>query len=180
MINGRGLRETDPLEPDSPYGISKLAAEHYIRTMFPNHVICRFGNIYGPRQVSIGENQVIPRMLNHIRQNAGFSIHGSGKQERDFIYVGDVVAALFEATLGDHGTYNIATGKSHSVNEIARIVEDLYGLKSYDWHHTTQEDPRRSVRMDVSRSTNELCWKAQVSLADGIRETVGWWEASGK
>ena len=61
------LKETDACQPKSPYGISKLAAENYLRTLFPESVVLRFGNVYGPRQVPIGENQVIPRAIRHFK-----------------------------------------------------------------------------------------------------------------
>lgn len=174
------LKEHDCLCPESPYGISKLAAEFYIRNQFPSHVILRYANIYGPRQVPIGENQVIPRIIRHFKFGDKFYIHGSGNQERDFIYVEDVARANIDALYGTPGTYNIATGHSYSVNDIAGMLAKYYDIPRYKWEHTDKEDPRQSVCMDASFAREGLGWSFSTALPDGIAKTAEWWQGQKK
>lgn len=171
------LKETALTVPSNPYGISKLAAEHYLRSMFPATTILRFANVYGERQVPIGENQLIPRMIRHFKYGDTFYIHGDGKQERDFVYVGDVAQAVVNALYNKPGTYNVSTGQSFSVNEIAGMLEEIYDIPGYKWEHTDKNDPRRKACLDNSEAYNGLSWKPDVNIKQGIKRTVDWWEA---
>lgn len=176
----KSIDEKTILEPNTPYGISKLAAEMYTRTMFPNAVILRFGNVYGERQVPIGDNQLLSRMIRHFKFGDKFFIHGSGNQKRDFVHVSDVVQAITYAMYDNHcGTYNIATGQSVSVNEIAKLVENYYGVPGYNWDHTDKEDTRKQVCLDVSAAEYALNWCARVNIVDGVKRTIEWWEKYG-
>lgn len=172
-----GIYEVDDMGPDTPYGISKLAAEGYTRTLFKNSVILRFGNVYGPRQVPIGENQVISRMIRHMKYGDEFYIHGSGNQRRDFVYVTDVAWAVLAALGGHAGTYNIATGETTSVNALAKIIESYYGVKGYSWDHTDKEDARKSVKLNIKHAQRDLKWKPGVKILQGINSTIEWWES---
>lgn len=172
--------ESSPKEPKSPYGISKLAAETYVRTLFPNSACLRFGNVYGPRQVPIGENQVVPRMLRHFLYGDDFAIHGNGEQTRDFVFVKDVAEAVMRAMWGQVGSYNIASGTSVSVNAVARMVEAIYHVPGYKWAHTKEQDPRQQIRLDVRTAWKELGWKARRPLIDGLHATCDWWDARKK
>ena len=166
-------KESSETEPSSPYGISKLAAENYIRASGIPHVIFRYGNVYGPRQVSIGENQLIARALDHFLKGHSFSVVGDGKQKRDFIYVDDVADAhLLVNDWNDvTGTFNLATGKSHSVNEVVSMIADIFGVPSYPWNHTRQQDPRGSVYINnwLIRTAISMNF---TSLEDGLLETI--------
>jgi UDP-glucose 4-epimerase len=173
-------KEESTLEPNTPYGISKLAAEGYVRSIFGNSVILRFGNVYGPRQVPIGENQLISRMIRHFKYGDMFFIHGSGNQTRDYIYVSDVVKAIMCAIKGPAGTFNVASGQSISVNEIGAILERRYGVVGYPWAHTNVEDPRKRICMDIGHAEHKLHWSPEVKIIDGINRTADWWESCGK
>lgn len=169
------LRESHPCLPRSPYGISKLTAEHYIRTMFPNHLILRYANVYGPRQVAIGENQVVARIFNHLFNGAEFKIIGHGHQKRDYIYVDDIAYANFTALMCDTvGTFNACTGKSASVNEVCSVIANLCNLGAY-WERTKENDPRGDVLMDNRAIRCELGWSASIPLRDGLQKTWEWW-----
>jgi len=170
------LKESSLTLPANPYGISKLAAEHYLRSMFPASTILRFGNVYGERQVPLGENQLIPRMIRHFKYGDTFKIHGDGKQQRDFVYVGDVAQAVANALYNKPGIYNISTGVSFSVNEIAEMIETIYDVRGYKWEHTEVNDPRKRVCMDISEAYSGLSWKPIVGMDTGLRKTVTWWE----
>lgn len=167
------LRETSQPRPASPYGISKLAAENYLRCLFPSSVILRLGNVYGPRQVSIGENQVVARMIDHVLCGKPFTIHGDGNQKRDFVYVEDVAEAFFLGMYADPGIYNIARGRSVSVNGVAAVLARVLG-SPVEWKHDDQIDPRRNVNMAVRLAQSKLNWEARTSLSDGLKKTVGW------
>lgn len=170
------LREKSYLGPNTPYGISKLAAEFYVQSMFSNATILRFGNVYGPRQVPLGENQLLSRMIRHFKYGDKFYIHGSGDQMRDFVYVEDVARAVVTALDGTKGIFNIASGEPHSVNGIATLVEKAYGVPGYKWEHTETEDPRQWVCMDIKGAKEFLTWEPQVDISEGVARTIGWWE----
>lgn len=173
------IKETrTALKPSSPYGISKLAAEQYVRWVFPNnHVILRLGNVYGPRQVPIGENQLIARMIRHFRDKHSFFIHGDGKQERDFVYVEDVAKAFRAGLSGKPGTYNISYGEPVSVNAAAETMAALWGFHNYEWKHDDLQDERRRVWLDIFMADRELGWSPETDLQMGIGKTIEWWNA---
>lgn len=170
------IDERDPLFPNSPYGISKLAAEGYVRTMFPGSVILRFGNVYGPRQVSIGGNQVVPLMIRHLECGDDFSIHGSGNQQRDFVYVDDIVDAIVKSLDGKPGTYNVGTNQAVSVNSVGEILRKRYGQSGFPWKHTDQEDPRPYVCLSNELARTHLGWEPRVDIVDGLNRTVDWFK----
>jgi UDP-glucose 4-epimerase len=172
------MKENSKLAGDSPYAISKLAAEQYIRLMLPQAVILRLANVYGPRQVPIGENQVIARMIRHFRDKERFCIFGDGKQERDFVYVKDVAEAFYRALTAKPGTYNIASGETKSVNEVSKMVADAWGFLNYSWDRDeTRHDARRRVWMDNFLAERDLHWVPETSLEEGIARTMDWWNA---
>ena len=175
----KNLTENSCKLPKSPYAISKLAAEEYVSHLMPAEgVVLRFGNVYGDRQVPLGENQVIARMIDHCENGSEFFIHGSGNQKRDFVHVDDVARACVMA-LDIEKTepliVNIASGTSTSVNEIAKIVEEIYDVVGYVWQHTDKEDPRQRVCMDIEKAGKELGWKPSVDMKSGILNAVDWW-----
>lgn len=171
------LTEDAPCNPSTPYGISKLAAEHYVRTMFPNHLILRYANIYGPRQRPLGENQVVARAFSHFIKGDEFFVHGHGNQKRDFVHVYDIIYANFLALIGKNvGTYNAASGKSISVNRLLSAIAEIYEVDGYQWEHTDRNDPRGDVYLNASKIRNEIGWKPYVSLKKGIHDTAAWWE----
>lgn len=170
-------RETNELSPSTPYGISKLAAEQYIRLLFPHAAILRYGNVYGPRQVPIGENQVIARAFRNFLHGDDFKVTGDGRQTRDFVYVGDIANCnVLAAECGINGTFNASSGKSHSVNEVLGEIEKIYEVPGYRWEHTKENDPRRNVKLDVSRIRREMGWRTYTGLSEGLRLTSVWWE----
>lgn len=164
-----------PCSPQNPYGISKLAAEGYLRALFPESIILRLGNVYGPRQFPIGHNQVVPLMFQHFLIGQEFSITGDGKQRRDFVFVDDVADAFLLAMWGHAGTYNIASGHQTSVNDLAAVLEVIYGVPGYAWEHTAQQDPRRDVDMDITAADEGLGWKPSTRLSKGLQITAEWW-----
>jgi UDP-glucose 4-epimerase len=164
--------------PVSAYGIAKLAAETYVagwnRIHGTGHVVLRFANVYGPRQSAELEGGVVSIFMERLARGEETLVFGDGEQARDFVYVGDVVAAVLAATDADGGTFNIGTGIETTVNELHRLCAQTVGVSAEARHVNARAgDARRSV-LDVARAGNELGWRPQVTLEDGLRQT---WES---
>lgn len=182
-VYGKGNRfsaskEIDPCVPDTPYGISKLAAEQYIRLFFPNHVILRYANIYGPFQQPVGQNQVIARAFRHFLHGDDFFVVGDGKQKRDFVYVDDIANLNFLAVVEKKfkGTFNACSGRSYSVNEVLHEMEEIYDVGGYRWTHSHKKDDRGNVYINNSAIRAEIGWHPVVTLGEGLKLTAAWWE----
>jgi UDP-glucose 4-epimerase len=173
----RPAREDDPRRPVSPYGTSKLAAEEYLATWNAlhgtTHVVLRFANVYGPRQLPKLEGGVVSIFLDRLRSGEGITIYGDGGQTRDFVYVGDVVAAVLAGIGHDGGVFNIGTGTETSVNELFDACRQIAGGELEAQHAPARPgDALRSV-LDVSRAERELGWRPQTPLAEGLRLSWG-------
>lgn len=181
----RPISETAPKRPESPYGVSKLVGEHYLRCYRLLHgvdyVALRYSNVYGPRQSPHGEAGVVAIFSSRIARNEPITVFGSGDQTRDYVYVSDVVAAnmlVSEATLGD-GTdlddraFNVGTGKETGVNELAATLMRAVGRGVGIEHALARpgELAWNSLDCDKLRS---LGWEADVELADGLSRTYRW------
>ena len=174
----RPAREDDERRPLSPYGTAKLAAEEYLgtwnRLYGTRHIALRFANVYGPRQLAKLEGGVVSIFMDRLRSQEEVTIYGDGGQTRDFVYVGDVVAAILAAVGRDGGVFNIGTGTETSVNDLFAAVCRTASVEAAATHRPERPgDLRRSV-LDVSRTERELGWRAQSSLDDGLRAT---WES---
>jgi UDP-glucose 4-epimerase len=174
-------REDSPLRPLSPYGIAKLCAEEYLygwnRIHGSQHVVLRLANVYGPRQDAGLEGGVVSIFLERMARGEETTIFGDGLQERDFVYVGDVVAAMLAAVGRAGGVLNVGTGEATSVLDLHRACRAVAGSTSEpDFATARIGDVSRSV-LDVSRAAQELSWHAAVSLDDGVRRTWEWMTA---
>jgi UDP-glucose 4-epimerase len=173
----RPAREDDPRGPVSPYGTSKLSAEEYLATWNrlyeTRHVALRFANVYGPRQLPKLEGGVVSIFIDRLRSSESITIYGDGQQTRDFVYVGDVVAAVL-ASIGQLGsTFNVGTGTETSVNELFQACRRLAGIEVHAEHAPPKPgDALRSV-LDVSRAERELGWRPRTALAEGLELTWG-------
>jgi UDP-glucose 4-epimerase len=173
----RPAREHDPRGPVSPYGTSKLAAEEYLATWNrlyeTRHVALRFANVYGPRQLPKLEGGVVSIFIDRLRSSECITIYGDGQQTRDFVYVGDVVAAVL-ASIGQPGsTFNVGTGTETSVNELFEACRRIAGIEVHAEHAPPKPgDALRSV-LDVSRAERELGWRPRTALAEGLELTWG-------
>jgi UDP-glucose 4-epimerase len=170
--------ESAERQPLSPYGTSKLAGEEYLATWNrlhgTRHVALRFANVYGPRQLAKLEGGVVAIFMDRLRAGEVGTVFGDGEQERDFVYVGDVVAAILAAGAGEPGTYNVGTGIATSVNELWRLCAQAAGSDGEPvYGDARQGELRRSV-LDASRAERELGWRAATSLDEGLRAT---WES---
>ncbi|HZB76648.1 MAG TPA: NAD-dependent epimerase/dehydratase family protein [Solirubrobacteraceae bacterium] len=173
----RPAREDDERRPLSPYGTAKLAAEEYLATWNrlygTRHVALRFANVYGPRQLAKLEGGVVAIFTDRLRSGAPVTIFGDGEQTRDYIYVGDVVAAVLAAIGRDGGVYNVGTGSETAVNELFEQCRRVAGVDAEPTHAPARPGDVLHSVLDVSRSERELEWRPQTPLAEGLRLTWG-------
>jgi len=170
--------EDAPRRPISPYGMAKLCAEEYLagwnRLHGTSHVALRFANVYGPRQAASLEGGVVAIFLERLAAGDGGTIFGDGGQTRDFVYVGDVVAALLAAEGHDGGVYNVGTGLETSVSDLHAACRRAAGVEVEPAYAPARPgDVLRSV-IDPARAGRELGWRAETSLDDGLARTWAW------
>ena len=172
------LPESTPIAPLSGYGTSKWAAEGYIGLYERLHGLSgmslRLGNVYGPRQDPLGEAGVVAIFCGLVKNGGLPTVYGDGTQTRDYIYVGDVVAAALAASatrLG--GAVNIGTGREASVLDIVRILAELAGRDNF----APQFAPPRAgevqrISLDAAVAERELGWAPGTTLEQGLRLTL--------
>jgi UDP-glucose 4-epimerase len=160
--------------PISPYGASKWAAEAYVNTWREaggiQHSICRLGNVYGPRQNPHGEAGVVAIFCRSLWSGQAPTLYGFGKPTRDYVHVRDVARALLAAA-GRGGTYNVSTGTEADVRQVFDGLQTAAGTAI-----EAQLAPLRAGELerscpDPSRAAQELGWRAEITLADGLRDT---------
>jgi len=160
--------------PLSPYGASKWAAEAYVQTWSLSsgipHAVCRLGNVYGPRQSPHGEAGVVAIFTDHLHRGRAPKLYGHGEPTRDYVYVGDVVAALLAAS-GKSGTYNVATGVETDVMGIWRGLSETAGIELAPQLAELRPGELRHSCLDTAHAAAELGWRAQVPIAEGLALT---------
>jgi UDP-glucose 4-epimerase len=170
--------EDHPRAPLSPYGVSKLAAEEYLaaynRLYGSSHVALRYANVYGPRQDPHGEAGVVAIFMNALRDGGTPRIYGDGSQTRDYVFVGDVVAASLAAAGHEGGVFNVGTGTETSVVDLYERIQRVSGVeRAAKFAPLRAGELQRSV-LDPSLAARELGWKPERSLDDGLAATWSW------
>jgi UDP-glucose 4-epimerase len=171
----------------APYGVSKLCGEHYVelynRLYGTSHVVLRYGNVYGPRQDPHGEAGVVAIFAGKVLAGETPLIYGDGRQTRDYVYVGDVVAANLAAAAHPeaHGAYNIGTGTEATVIDVLGALRQAAGLGEDEFQPEfaparTGELQRSSL--DVTRARAELGFTADTDLVAGMKPTLDWARAA--
>jgi UDP-glucose 4-epimerase len=172
------LGEETAIAPLSAYGQSKYAAEGYLalyeRLYGLSGIALRLGNIYGPRQDPLGEAGVIAIFCGLLRSGGRPTVYGDGTQTRDYIYVGDVVAAALAAAESElTGPVNIGTGRETSVLELAEALGRLGGVEGFEPEFAPPRAGEvQRITLDASRAERELGWRPATSLDDGLRLTL--------
>jgi UDP-glucose 4-epimerase len=174
------MKETLRPQPRSPYAVSKLAAEYYIRTIGElwkiETVILRVFNAYGPEQrLPPAHAPVIPYCIKQAFDNGTIVIHGEGNQTRDYVFVDDVVnAAICASSASDINRLiiNVGSGKETSVNEIAKLVTELSGTKPEIVHNPHHDSGPSRMCADISLAERKLGYKPSVSLREGLLKTI--------
>ncbi len=173
------VTEEDLVAPLSPYGVAKAAQESICRELqaICNAVtILRPSNAYGPGQGLRDGFGLIRTMLEHAHMGTPIEIWGDGENVRDFVYIDDIV----EATLRliqlpqDSGTYNLGSGKGHSINQVKNLIEVACNAPVKTIHRPMRGIDVRSVVLDNSRLTARLDWAPDVELMQGIVRTLNW------
>jgi UDP-glucose 4-epimerase len=172
------LDESAPIEPFSAYGQSKFAAEGYLalyeRLYGLSGISLRLGNVYGPRQDPLGEAGVIAIFCGKLRTGERPTVFGDGTQTRDYIYVGDVVAAALAAAESEfNGSINIGSGIETDVLTLARQLAEIDGSESFEPEFAPPRAGEvQRIALDAGRAERELGWRAETSVADGLKLTL--------
>lgn len=166
--------ENSVVAPTSPYAASKLAAEKLCAQALISTVALRFFNVYGPRQDPHGPYAAaVPKFLEAAQAGAPLTVFGEGRQTRDFVYVEDVTAALEHAALspGMAGVYNVASGRSVSVLQLAELMVALTGLRSEIRHAPARAGDilHSSASIDKIRATG---WQPRLDLEAGLQKIL--------
>ena len=182
----RPTPESAPKRPLSPYGVSKLAGEHYLhyyrRVRGLEYVALRYANVYGPRQDPHGEAGVVAIFAARLLANAALTVFGDGEQTRDYVFVEDVVAAnLLAADMElpdrpddlDAVAYNVGTGIETSVNRLAEILEHAASRAPGREYRDPRPGELRHSALDAER-LRSLGWAPERTLEQGLEETFGY------
>ncbi len=169
--------EDHPVAPEAPYGLSKFCAESYCDLFARLHglstVSLRYGNVFGPRQDPLGEAGVVAIFCGRLLEGGQPTVFGDGLQTRDYVYVGDVVAANLAAVDSNAGgSFNIGTGIETSVLDIVSVL-----AQQADGPFEAQRAPERPgevrhICLDATRARAELEWQPEVGLGDGLERTL--------
>jgi len=171
--------EAHPARPVSPYGVSKLSVERYLYFYWSEYRLSatclRYANVYGPRQNPHGEAGVVAIFLNRLLSGEPCVINGDGLQTRDYVYVGDVVAANL-ASIGRKGffVYNVGTGRETSVVELYWLLAKAVGVEKPPVHGPEKPGEQRRSVISSELMRRELGVYPSVSLEEGLAITARW------
>ena len=177
------MKEEHPRNPTSTYGISKSAAEmyclHYAKEMGVKVSVLRYFHVFGPRQDHDGEAGVVSIFLGKVLKGEPPIIYGSGEQIRCFTYVSDDVNANFilaknKSTIGE--VYNVASKTRMSVNELANIIIDRYGVKGMKPSYASARIGENLRPIPDTSKIEKLGFKEKISFEEGLEKTKKWVE----
>jgi len=178
--------ETAAKFPTSPYGVAKLAAEHYLAALGLSDGIdamsLRYSNVYGPRQDPEGEGGVVAIFADQAIDGRPLQIFGDGEQTRDLVYVTDVAAANLAASRApapvvrdlDSRAFNVGTGSETSINQLAWLVQRALGGRTEIRFGEQRRGEVRQSAISPAKAQQQLGWTPRTALADGLNLTIGW------
>jgi len=174
-------QEGAPVDPMSPYGVAKLAAERYcvsfsrVYQTFES-VVLRYFNVFGPRQNPHSQYAAaIALFLSAIADDRPIDVYGDGEQSRDFTYVGNVVDATIRASEADGANgeiVNVAAGAPASVNQVAETIGAILGKPVRKRHLPPRAGDIRDSWADLGKAERLLGYRPQIGLEEGLRRTV--------
>lgn len=176
------LKETERLVPTSPYGITKMTTEHYLRVYHELYgmdaTVFRFANVYGERQGEKGEGGVVSIFCKFLSQRQGITVFGDGNQTRDFVYAGDIAQAIIRALpLKGYHTMNVSTGQETSINDLICSFEKAVGYTvPVQYTAPRTGDILRSVLSNETLK-RDLGFVPAMNLEEGIRRTYDWYRS---
>jgi UDP-glucose 4-epimerase len=171
------MHEEMRLQPVSPYGVSKLAAEHLCYLYWKNFQVptisLRYFTVYGPRQ---RPDMGINTFVKSIMEENEISIYGDGTQTRDFTYIDDVIRADILAAMSNVSgeVFNIGGGNRISLNDLISVIEQATGKKAFVRYTATQKGDVVDTLADNSKARQKLGWEPHVDIRDGISRYVSW------
>ena len=179
------IHEELPARPVSPYGASKLSGEGYCSAYFRSFGVqtvgLRFGNVYGPG--STKKLSVVAKFIKQALAGETCEIYGDGQQTRDFIFINDLLGAIVNAAkLGCDSNawgevFQIATNREHTLNELVKILETelkTKGIALKTTHGAVRLGDVKRNYSDTAKAARILNWSSEVSLEEGIAQTVEW------
>jgi UDP-glucose 4-epimerase len=172
--------EHHPLEPETPYGVSKLAEEKMslaYSKLYGFEVAClRYFNVYGVNQRYDAYGNVIPIFVHRSLEDQPMIIFGDGEQTRDFVNVRDVARANLAAAekIGAAGAFNLASGTSITINELAKMIRLESGSKARIEYGPLRKGDVRDSLADISAAHAAFGYQPTVQLAEGLKEYVQW------
>ncbi len=176
--------ESHPIDPVSPYGVSKYAVEHYLYAYRENHgiehVVLRYPNVYGPRQDPHGEAGVVAIFSLQLLSGQRPTIFGDGEKTRDYCYVSDIVDAnVLALNYEGTGTFNLGRGIEISDLEVFETLQDVIGSSIEPNYAPVRPGEVEHIALDASKAERDMGWKWKVDLVDGVVEAVRYYrEAS--
>jgi nucleoside-diphosphate-sugar epimerase len=171
------LREDSHCHPVSPYGVTKLAAEHLGQLYHKSHALpvvsLRYFTVYGPRQ---RPDMAFHRFLTAARGGTPIHLYGDGEQTRDFTYVLDIVAATRAAAVSGRpgAVYNVGGGERVSLNQVLRTIEGITGRRLETLREEPQKGDMRDTFADTAAARRDLGFRSSVALADGLAREWDW------
>jgi UDP-glucose 4-epimerase len=174
--------EVHPIDPVSPYGVSKYAVEQYLYAYRENHgleyVVLRYPNVYGPRQDSHGEAGVVAIFSLQLLTGQQPTIFGDGSKTRDYCYVSDIVDANVLALNSPHtSTYNLGRGIEITDLEVFESVQEAVGVQIEPQFAAVRPGEVEHIALDASKAERELGWKWKVDLIEGVAGAVEFYRA---
>ena len=175
------MKESEPLCPMSPYGITKMTTEQYLRVYHELYgldaTVFRFANVYGERQGEKGEGGVVSIFCKLLSQGKPITVYGDGNQTRDFVYAGDIASAIVQALpLTGYHTINVSTGTETSVNDLVHSFERAIGHKAtVNYAPSRPGDIQRSV-LSNEKLRHTLHIEPVMTLEQGIARTFAWYK----
>ena len=171
-----------PLNPLSPYGVTKLASEHYLNFYYQTYKIpyiaLRYANVYGPRQNPHGEAGVVAIFTRKMLHGERPIINGDGEQTRDYVYVGDIVEVNKKVlTISACGTFNIGTGIETDVVQLFNQLRDIFKVNVIAKHGPAKVGEQRRSCLNAKHAADKLKWRTKVNLSEGLRKTVKYFKS---
>jgi UDP-glucose 4-epimerase len=174
--------EDHPIEPLSPYGVSKHTVEHYLFAYHYNHgieyTVLRYPNVYGPRQDPHGEAGVVAIFALALLSGQPCTIFGDGSKTRDYCYVADIAEANLAALNSPlSGVYNLGRGIEVSDRQIFEAVRAAVGVNDEPRYAPVRPGEVAHIALDASKAARELGWTWKVDLAEGVARAVEFYRA---
>lgn len=178
------VNESYNVQPISPYGLTKLIGEYYCKLFneiyYLPTVSLRFFNVYGPRQsLSSHYASVIPKFASLMLQGKRPPIYGDGNQERDFVYVKDIVEAIklsLNSNNANGEVFNVASGGSYTVNNIAKILNSILKTNIEPCYKKPRPGDVYYTKASISKIGKKIFYKPATSFIKGIRKTLNYYK----